>query len=90
MRVWLILSFDQPIAIRFTTLRFRITQAALLDTAIVKIVALQAIFDCLLVYGIGAFNDAVDSPASSPEPGEYPIDGRQTTFARRNSATQLS
>merc|ERR1719234_2238549 len=29
-------------------------QATLLDTPPVKIVALQAIFDCLLVYGIGA------------------------------------
>jgi hypothetical protein len=32
-------------------------QATLLDTPPVKIVALQAIFDSLLVYGIGAFND---------------------------------
>lgn len=38
-----------------------------------KIVALQAIFDCLLVYGIGAFNDAnvreeeEESPAATPQ-----------------------
>ena len=35
-----------------------------------KIVALQAIFDCLLVYGIGAFSDADvrdgDSPSATP------------------------
>ena len=45
-------------------------QATLLDTPLVKIVALQAIFDCLLVYGIGAFNDADvredPSPAATP------------------------
>ena len=40
-----------------------------------KIVALQAIFDCLLVYGIGAFNDANvregdETPSATPRRDE--------------------
>jgi len=48
-------------------------QAVLLDSPAVKVVAMQAIFDCLLVYGFAPFSDAqVGDEANGEDPASTP------------------